>query len=395
VTALLLAGCQTAPPQKTPPPPVEHTSALSLSPVDFEAIPGWAGDDQAAALPALAKSCAALVDLPPGEAVGRTGLGGTVADWLGPCAALARVPANDPAAARDYFAQWFAAFKMTDGDRPTGLLTAYYESELTGALTPGGRFTVPLYARPSDLLSVDLGLFDPRLRGETIWGRLSPGGPGGGKLVPYPTRAEIENGALGAKAVPLIWVENPVDAHILSIQGSGRILLDNGASVRVGYDGTNGRPFVGLGQILVRANKVQPGAVTMPAIRDWLIAHPDQATALMDENPRYIFFRKIIGDGPVGAAGLVLTPGRSLAIDPAFVPMGAPVFIATQGPDGRPLQRLMVAQDAGAAIKGALRGDIFWGTGPAAFEQAGRMSRQGAFYILLPRHRSGQLADAR
>ena len=162
--------------------------------------------------------------------------------------------------------------------------------------------------------------------------------------------------------------------------------------VRVGYAGNNGRPFVGLSKILLSHGKVSDG--TMPVVRAWLKAHPAEAPALMAENPRYVFFRLVPGDGPVGAFSVVLTPGRSLAVDPRFVPLGVPLWLDSSDPDGLKLQRLMVAQDSGAAIKGAVRGDFFWGGGEQAFDKAGRMNSRGAYYLLLPNQRSGPLADA-
>ncbi len=387
---LFLVACAANP---TAPPPVPVPTGpdhLSLVPVEYAALPGWSDDRLTDAVVALSKSCAKLVELPPSQPIGRDGVGGNAGDWLGPCGALRELDAKDSAAVRAYFETWFAPFRAGGGsNNGAGLFTGYYEAELKGAMKPQGKFRVPLFARPEDLIAIDLGPFDPDLGGKRIWGRFD-----GTHLVPYWSRREIEEGALGERSRPLLWVDDAVDAHILSIQGSGRILLPDGTAVRVGFDGTNGRPFVGLTRILLDAGKLAPNQATMPETRTWLEAHPGDAPALMDKNPRYIFFRLIQGDGPVGAEGVALTPLRSLAVDPHFLPLGVPLWLDTTTPDGKPLRRLMVAQDAGAAIKGPVRGDIFWGTGAAAFAEAGRMKSPGALYLLLPRQRNGQVALA-
>jgi membrane-bound lytic murein transglycosylase A len=390
-TLLLLVAAACAEKPSPPPAPPAAGVHLTLTPVDFAMLPGWHEDTVGEAVGALAKSCARLTDLPPSQPVGRDGIGGTAADWLGPCGALRDVNAADGAAVRLYFETWFAPFRAAStGGVAEGTFTGYYEAELTGGLKREGRHSVPLYARPGDLMSIDLGPFDPSLAGKRIWGRLDANN----RFVPYWTRREIERGALGKGAKVLLWVDDPVDAHILSIQGSGRVLLPDGTTVRVGFDGTNGRPFVGVTKLLIDAGKLAPNRATMPDTRAWLEAHPAEAGALMDKNPRYTFFRLIPGDGPIGAEGVALTPLRSLAVDPSFIPLGVPIWLATTDPDGKPFQRLMVAQDTGGAIKGPVRGDIFWGTGPQAFAAAGRMKSTGRFYLLLPRRRSDQVALA-
>jgi membrane-bound lytic murein transglycosylase A len=291
---------------------------------------------------------------------------------------------------RRYFETWFKPLRASAGPKAGGLFTGYYEAELKGALKRDATHRVPLYARPSDLVALDLAPFDPTLAGKRIWGRFDDRN----KLVPYWTRQEIEHGALGDRASVILWAADPVDAHILSIQGSGRVTLPDGGTIRVGFDGTNGRPFVGITKILMEAGKLGAHQATMPETRDWLEAHPAEAGPLMDKNPRYIFFRLIQGDGPIGAEGVALTPMRSLAVDPAFIPLGMPLWLSTTTADGKPFRRLMVAQDTGAAIKGAIRGDVFWGTGEQAFEQAGRMKSAGTYFLLVPRQRSGQVAQA-
>ncbi len=386
---LVLAGAATLihrfGPAPRPTPPL--ASGFALSPASFADLPGWSADAPLAAAEALRRSCARIEDLPAGQPMGRDGIAGTAGDWLGPCGALREV--SDDAGARAYFETWFRPWRASDGAAREGLFTGYCEAELAGSLERDAADPVPIYARPADLVSIDLGGFASDLEGRRVWGRLD-----GARIVPYWTRAEIEAGRLGDAVKPLLWVADPIDAHILSIQGSGRVRLASGEFVRVGFDGTNGRDFVGLSRILIDAGKLAADQADMPMVRDWLEAHRDQAKALMDRNPRYVFFRRLGGDGPVGAEGVVLTPGRSLAVDPRYIPLGIPIYLATTAPDGSPLHRLMVAQDTGAAIKGAVRGDVFWGAGETAFQSAGRMKSRGAYFPLLPRQRTNQLALA-
>lgn len=364
-----LAACASKP--ETPPSGGGGAADyLSLTPVAYSDLPGWNADAVAQAIPPLLKSCARILQMPPSRAMGMDGRAGLAADWMGPCGAVRSVPADNNAAARAFFEQWFQPYRAFAGTRPDGLFTGYYEADLNGSRKKSGRYRVPLHARPAGLSQ------DPSRSG-----------------TPYLSRAEIEAGALNGKTRTLLWVDDPVDAHILHIQGSGKVRLDDGQVVHVGFDGSNGQPFRGLGAILRDHGKLKPGEITMPSVRDWLKAHPDQAPALMAENPRYVFFREVGPDGPFGAAGVALTPGRSLAVDTTFVALGTPLWLVSSDPDGAPLRRLMIAQDTGSAIKGPIRGDFFWGAGDAAFNKAGRMKSKGGYYLLLPRERRAPLAS--
>ena len=362
-------------------PPAKPAERLNLSPVAFAALAGWSADEASAALPALARSCARLdgpaedkpidPDLKPA---------GTVGQWRAICAAL---PAKaDSAAARAFFEKWFLAYRAAGGDGSTGLFTGYYEPELRGARRLGGRFTVPLHGLPGDLVQIDLGQFAPDLKGRTISGRVE-----NGRLRSYPDRAAIEAGHLKGKGAELLWVDDAIDAFFLQVQGSGRVVLPDGGAVRVGFAGHNGLGYVPIGRLLIENGKIPRDQMSMQAIRDWLRANPDEAAGLMRQNPRYVFFRELQGEGPLGAQGVALTPGRSLAVDRRFVPLGIPVWLDTTMPGAAdmPLRRLMVAQDTGGAILGPVRGDVFFGAGEAALAQAGRMRSQGSYYLLLPK----------
>ena len=368
----LLAGALAA---CTAPKPT--ADKLNLTRATFGDLPGWTRDDPSVALPALLKSCSVLLKAPDDQAVGIAGL---VADWRGPCADAAQAPPGDPSAARALFERDFVPFRAANNDQTDGLFTGYYEAELHGSLTPDDRFKTPLYRRPTDLVSVDLGQFRPSLKGERIAGKVA-----NGKLVPYATRSEIEAGALAGHGLELAWVDDPVDAFFLAVQGSGRVILPDGQVMRVGYDGENGQPYVTIGRVLA-SQGVPADQITMPFLRRWIADHGPDGTALMDKNPSYIFFRQLKGDGPMGAQGVALTPGRSAAVDRGFVPLGLPFWVDTSDPvepSGR-MQRLFVAQDVGGAIRGPVRADLFFGYGPEAANHAGLMKGKGSSWLLLP-----------
>lgn len=320
-------------------------------------------------------------------------VGGLARDWRGPCGAAAAMPAGDDAAARQFFERWFVPYLAGNNDHPDGLFTGYFEPELNGALTRGGPYVVPLYGRPADLVTVDLGLFREDWRGTNIAGRVR-----NGSLRPYPTRAQIERGALSGlrrtdgEPLELVWVDDAIDAFFLQIQGSGRVVLRDGRIMRVGYAATNGQPYAAIGRELIRSGALSRENVSMPSIRAWLLAHPAEAAGVMDKDPSFVFFRPLPppaspDDGPPGAQGVPLTPGRSLAVDRRFLPLGVPVWLDAEDPlvPGARLRRLLIAQDTGGAIRGPVRGDVFWGHGAEAALRAGRMKSSGRYWILLPR----------
>jgi membrane-bound lytic murein transglycosylase A len=390
-----LAACQSQGPSQPSPtaPPVsagEEFHRLVLKPASFEDLPGWSADQWALAVPALQKSCDRIMTLPPDTAVGSDGTAGLARDWMGPCGAVKKIQAGDNQAAKHYFETWFKPWLATDNNKAEGLFTGYYEPEVTGSKRKHDRFTVPLYGKPSDLITVDLGKLRPdiakQLGNEILAGRVVSG-----RLEPYANRMDIESNGLGDKAQVLFWLDDPVAAHILHIQGSGRIKLEDGSQVRVAVAATNGHRFIGLGRILADHGKTQAGS-TMPQIREWLMAHPAEAKTLMNENPRYVFYRPIEGDGPIGSQGVALTAERSMAVDTRYVPLGVPLWLETSSGTGAAIRKVMVAQDTGTAIKGPVRGDVFWGSGESAFQEAGRMKSPGRFWLLLPRDRTPRIA---
>ncbi|MGE5768066.1 MAG: murein transglycosylase A [Bacteroidota bacterium] len=392
IAAVLLAGLLAACNGEAPPEEAEQAEkpkpeaaapeqpSLLLEPVAFADLPGWTDDEVAAALPALRRSCGRLAGQPDDRPLGPDALAGTVADWRAPCAALEQVPPGGDAALRDLLEQHFRPFAVSNAGKREGLFTGYYEAELKAAAAPDAPGATPLYRVPDDLVTVDLALFRADLRGERLVGRVE-----GGHLVPYLTRQQIDAGALDGRGLELAWAADPVDAFFLHVQGSGRVIFPDGRVQRVGFAGSNGHTFYAIGRALIDEGIVSREESSMQKIRDWLRANPERAREIMQRNARYIFFRPIDGEGPIGAQGVPLTPGRSLAVDSALLPLGVPLWLDTTWPaTDRPLRRLMVAQDVGSAIKGAVRGDFFWGSGEPALEQAGRMKQTGRYYLLLP-----------
>lgn len=365
--------------------PPKAPDRLGLLPLTFDRVPGWADDRHGEALPALLASCARLKTQPPESPFAPEARFGRIKDWLALCAEVAAIPPADHARARYFFETRFEPVQALNNDRATGLITGYYEAELQGSWQPDARYRYPLYARPPDLVSVDLGPFRAEWKGQQIYGRLIDG-----RVVPMPTRRAIDKGALQGRQLELLWVDDPIDAFFLHIQGSGRVRMKDGGTVRLGFAGRNGHPYVAIGRALAERGAIPKDQVSMRAIRTWLAANPQAGQDLMATNDSYVFFRILEGEGPIGAHGVALTPERSLAVDRAFLPLGLPIWLDTTDPlaAGKPLRRLVVAQDAGSAIQGPLRADLFFGFGPRAADLAGAMKQQGQLFLLRPKNRS-------
>ena len=334
---------------------------LSLVPVGFDRLAGWADDNVAAALPAFVKSCVRFLAEFDSALFGPIEAGvdfGQIGDWRAVCRDAAMVPPGNDGAARQFFEGEFTPMAVADYGVREGLFTGYFEIKLNGSRRRHGPYQTPIYRRPPDL---DSG--------------------------PRYSRAEIENGALAARGLELLWVDDPIDAFFLQIQGSGQVRLEDGQTIRLGYDGQNGLPYVPVGRLLVERGQIPREKLTMFSIRTWMHAHREGGAALRRENPSYVFFREVKGDGPIGAAKIVLTPARSLAVDRTFIPLGAPIWVDAdeQFVPSKRVHRLVIAQDTGGAIKGPVRGDLFWGTGRAAGDRAGEMDARGRYYLLLPR----------
>jgi membrane-bound lytic murein transglycosylase A len=344
LAALALAAC--APIEEASPP---HLRALS-------ALPGWQEDASFQAYPALLASCGVIETLSSDQALG---IGGSPTEWRAGCDAInslkAALVADTDEALRQTMAAHFVA--LDPGAGTNALVTGYYEPELTGSRVRDAAHPYPLYRLPPDPARFD--------------------------------RAEIDAGALAGKGLELLWVSDKVEAFFLQVQGSGRVRLESGEVVRVGFAGTNERDYVSIGREMVDAGIMTKEQASLQTIRAYLNGHPEEIDGWLHRNPRYVFFKESAADpaaGPAGALTVPLTPGRSIAVDPAFVPLGLPVWLDTTRPDtNAPLRRLVVAQDKGGAIKGAGRVDLFWGAGREAEAVAGPMRQQGTYWAIVPR----------
>lgn len=359
---------------------------LAFRPVPFEALPGWAEDDLSRTLPALYKSCDRILGFPPARRIPGARIGGRARDWEAACQDILLV--NDDPTLRKVLKKHFLPLEVSVAGTPIGTFTGYYETLLHGSETRSERYSTPLYLRPPELVSVDLGAFRADLKGRRIAGEVK-----NGRLVPYSDRAAITKGALEGRALELLWVDDPVDAFFLHIQGSGRVMMPDGNLRMIGYHDQNGHPYYAIGRTLIEEGEVPREEMSMQAIRAWLADNPDRMHDLMNRNKSFIFFRDLgESDGPFGSAGVPLTARRSLAVDRKHLPLHAPVWLATTHPDPAapladplPFNHLMVAQDTGGAINGEIRGDVFWGFGEEAELIAGPMNNAGRYWLLLPK----------
>jgi len=358
---------------------VPQRQEMYIKPASFSMLEGWRDDDHKRALQAFRASCSRLsgrsgdLNFGPGQEFK------TVGTWQAVCRSAKSVSG---AQARTFFETHFTPFLVTDGDDPQALITGYYEPRLNGSRKPSAAFPIPLYAPPKDMVTVDLGAFREDWKGQSLTGLRRAS-----RIVPMPTRAEIDGGALAHRGLEILWVENAIDAFFLQIQGSGRVRLDTGGTVWARYAGKNGHPYFPIGREMIRRGALTPETASMQSIRGWLKAHPDEAADVMALNQSFVFFRLDDGtQGPIGSQGVTLTAERSVAVDPGFLPLGAPLWLETTDPlsSETALRRLVIAQDTGGAIKGPTRADLFWGAGQAAAASAGAMKQPGRLFILVP-----------
>ncbi|HWA30369.1 MAG TPA: MltA domain-containing protein [Rhizomicrobium sp.] len=376
---------------------ISSTPVLRLTPVSFNDLREWKSTDPRAALSAFARSCAALAKKPPGDAMGGAGYAGTVGDWLGACRAIPS-GAVSAAAARGFFQRWAQPVAISSGSDADGIFTGYYEPLILASHTRHGAYQVPVYATPDNLVQVDVADFLPDLSGRRFTGCVD-----GHRLVKCPDRAAIDTGALKDTKI-LFYSDDPIAVFFLHIQGSGRVKFDDGTWARANYDSQNGQPYTAIGKTLIDRGVPRDG-MSMQVIRAWLKDHPAEAQKVMETDKSFVFFREEPitdpNEGPMGSEGVALTPQASLAVDMKLHPLGVPMFVAATRPDAdsnrpdHPFDTLMVAQDSGGAIRGAVRGDVFWGFGQQAESVAGHMKARGELYVLLPKALVARLGKAK
>lgn len=360
--------------------------------VSFSQLPGWDTAELKKSLLTFQTSCRAFIKQNPERVVGTEKIELQAKDWQPACHAALKINPVDEKLAKLFFQKWFVPVEFYDYKPMKGLFTGYYLPLVKGSYTKSEEFSVPIYEAPSNLVSVDLSLFSPDFKNRKIAGRVV-----GNKLVPYYTREQINKGAINDKARVLLWIHSPIDRLFLEIQGSGIVELEDGKRVYIGYDGQNGAPYTAIAGVLIKRGLMTKHNASMQAIKRYLLAHPNEMDEVINQNKSFIFFRKLTLDAALGSQGVALTPGYSLAIDKAWVPMGAPLWLSTTRPDSKnpknnkPMQRLMIAQDTGGAIRGKVRSDVFWGGGDRATLIAGHMKNEGHYWLLLPRHAISRL----
>jgi membrane-bound lytic murein transglycosylase A len=383
VLALLaVAACSTPPPMQPPTttPKPAPASSLHLSRVRFSDLPDWNNANADAALAAFRRSCGVLAAKPDSTAMGGAGYAGTAADWRAACA-------DAGSDAKAFFEKTFTPYAVSGSD---GLFTGYYEPQIRGSRTKQGAFQTPVYGLPPDLVRADLGLFNPKLKGEHISGKVA-----GHTLVPYADRAQIN--ARGVDGPVLFYTDDAVAFFFLQIQGSGRVVFEDGSTARIAYAGENGQPYTAIGRTLIADGSLARETVSLQTIRAWLLANPARARVVMETDRSYIFFeQKPLGDtalGSTGSQGVNITPLGSIAVDQRIHALGAPFYVAADGPD--PVRAVMVAQDTGGAIRGPVRADMFFGFGAEAERRAGAMKAPGRLYVLLPHALAASLGEGR
>ena len=351
-----------------------------LTPIGFESIEAWASDNHQAALEAFQRSAQEIIF--QGQGFKRqAAYGGQREDWLPVCHS-----ALNTSAAREFFESEFEALRVADQARPEGLYTGYYEPEAQGSLIETPEFKVPIYAKPDDLIAFTAD--------ETAISNLTYGRRINGQPEHYFSRKEIEQGALKNRGLEICWLENWVDAFFMHIQGNGRVVLPNGQVIRLSYAAKNGQPYTSIGSVLLAQGVGTLQTMSMQLLRTWMADNPNKLRDFLWSNKSFVFFRttEIENEtlGAIGAGKVNLTPLRSLAVDRSFWQFGTPLFIETNEPreaveSNKPFHHLMIAQDTGTAIRGIIRGDVYWGWGENAALNAGHMKSPGSMVALLPR----------
>lgn len=370
-------------------PPVKTTDPLYAR-LNYSDLDGWQSDDIGQALEAFQNSCEKLIAYPDNRNFGEFG---NAIDWKPACIAARDI---DPVAAKKFFETNFTPLSfMEEGP---GLFTGYYAPLYKGSRQKSERYAAPLYTVPSDLQALSLGDFDLSLKGRSIVGEVIEN-----KFVPYKNRKQIDQGALEGRSLELVWLEKTAETFFMQIQGSGFIELEGGEIIHLGYAQKNGRPYRAIGRFLIESGDIAREDMSLQAILSWMEDNPEKSEELMWKNPSYVFFQQRSSDKPIGSLGIGLTPGRSLAVDREHIPLGMPLWLESYTETINPsdgeiikqasLSRLVIAQDTGGAIKGKIRGDVYWGIGALAELKAGPMKDRGGYFLLIPNALAAKMID--
>jgi len=360
---------------------------ITLKPSSFDKLPGWQHTDVKKSLQAFQISCKTFLRQNPERSVGSTQIYMQVKDWQPACRAAVAMSDSTDKQAKAFFQRWFKPVEFYNHAPVKGLFTGYYLPLLHGSLTKTDEYNVPIYGVPDNLININLSDFNSDFGNRRIVGRVA-----GNKIVPFHTRAEINKGAIVEKAPVIVWVDSHIDRLFLEIQGSGIVKLPDGQTMYVGYAGENGAAYTPIARVLIDRGIMTRDTASMQAIRAYLESHPEEIEPVINQNKSFVFFRKLENTAALGAQGVPLTAGYSLAVDRKWIPLGTPLWLNTTRPNQhvqdtqKPLQRLMIAQDTGGAIRGTVRGDVFWGAGKNATYIAGNMKNEGHYWLLLPKH---------
>lgn len=357
-----------------------------LIPTAFRDLPRWQQDQTHIAFSAFQSSCQAILKKRPNATFGFMHAAGKVQAWQTICRKASVLTSPSDEEARNFFEKWFTPYAVMDDNHPYGLFTGYYLPLLRANLQRTAYYAVPVYGLPHDLLEISVTT-NRKAPFHTVVRQIR-----NGYLYPYPDRAAINRGAIAYSAPVLMWIHNPIDLFFAQIQGSATVLLPNHEKLVLGFAGHNGRPYTSIGRLLVDKGALTPDTVSMQTIRAWLSQHPFQALSLLNANQSYVFFHIMPIHFPVGTESVPLTPKRTLAVDSRFIPLGAPIWLSTVIPKDVKkneylyYHHLMIAQDTGSAIKGVVRGDVFWGDDDNADFLAGNMKSPGQYWVLLPKN---------
>ena len=356
----------------------QHTSEnILIKKISFSDLNGWKKENFAEVIKPFEQNCQAVLKNNQSN-LDQSEISLSTAAYKKVCTKFSEKQIRTDSQMRRFIETEFDVFTISNGQDDTGKFTSYYEAIIHASLEKHGKYKYPVYGRPKDLIEINLQDFDASLPNKRLVGRVT-----NGKFVPYYNRREIEDKGINAPII--MWGDDLADIHFMQIQGSAIAKMDDGSELRVGFADSNGLPFKGIGGILLNKKLIEAKDASMPKIREWLRKNPQKAAELMKENERFIFQKLSDADGPQGALGISLTPGRSLAVDRQYIPLGAMMWLDTVDPDQKQLQKIVFAQDIGSAIKGVVRGDYFWGHGEEALQKAGRMNSVGKYFLLAPK----------
>lgn len=365
------------------PPQANATHVEQTTPVSFHHLPGWQSSNVVKSLQAFQKSCALFLKKDPNHLAGSQHINLTAKDWQPACQEAKTLTSISNQEAKAFFERWFRPVEFYHHKPVQGLFTGYYMPSIPGSLVKTSKYRVPIYGMPSNLITAYLKKFNPKYKNQRAMMQLK-----GKKMVPFYTREEINHGALNNKAPVIAWIESEVDRLFLEIEGSGTIELPNNQSLYLTYAGENGAQYTSIAKIMIQKGILSKDKASYSQIKAYLESHPKEKNQLLNQNKSFVFFQKLKENAALGAQGIPLTKGYSLAVDREWIPLGTPLWLNTTKPTNNQekLQRLMIAQDTGGAIKGKVRGDIFYGAGEQALKAAANMQNKGRYWLLLPKH---------